>query len=217
MSHPCSCIKIILSAFAAFFWKSSFPRAMFNEVIDFQKSIQKAIDFYKQHPDETLIVVTADHETGNFALGTGKYELNLKALQHQMVSKGQLSKKISALRTTHHYAVTWEDVKKLLSDNLGLWTKEELKESYEKDLRHRYDKAFSNGEQEMVKSLYAEDEPLANTAVQILNRIARISWGSGGHSAGYVPLFVLGVGAENFNGKLDNTDIPRQIEALMKR
>ena len=46
---------------------------------------------------------------------------------------------------------------------------------------------------------------------------ARISWGSGGHSAGYVPLFVLGVGAENFNGKLDNTDIPRQIEALMKR
>ena len=75
-----------------------------------------------------------------------------------MVSKGQLSKKISALRTTHHYAVTWEDVKKLLSDNLGLWTKEELKESYEKDLRHRYDKAFSNGEQEMVKSLYAEDE-----------------------------------------------------------
>ena len=75
---------------------------MFNEVIDFQKSIQKAIDFYKQHPDETLIVVTADHETGNFALGTGKYELNLKALQHQMVSKGQLSKKISALRTPHH-------------------------------------------------------------------------------------------------------------------
>ena len=58
----------------------------------------------------------------------------------------------------------------------------------------------------MVKSLYAEDETLANTAVQILNRIARISWGSGGHSAGYVPLFVLGVGAENFNGKLDNTD-----------
>ena len=59
--------------------------------------------------------------------------------------------------------------------------------------------------------------PKGNTAVQILNRIARISWGSGGHSAGYVPLFVLGVGAENFNGKLDNTDIPRQIEALMKR
>ena len=61
------------------------------------------------------------------------------------------------------------------------------------------------------------EDHVTNTAVQILNRIARISWGSGGHSAGYVPLFVLGVGAENFNGKLDNTDIPRQIEALMKR
>ena len=58
--------------------------------------------------------------------------------------------------------------------------------------------------------------PLANTAVQILNRIARISWGSGRTFCRYA-LFVLGVGAENFNGKLDNTDIPRQIEALMKR
>ncbi|MDR3180632.1 MAG: alkaline phosphatase [Prevotellaceae bacterium] len=38
------------------------------ETIDFADAVQCAIDFYHQHPDETLIVVTADHETGGLAL-----------------------------------------------------------------------------------------------------------------------------------------------------
>lgn len=190
---------------------------VFNEVIDFQKSIQKALDFYAQHPDETLIVVTADHETGGIALGTGKYELNLKALQNQKISKGELSKKISALRTENNHNVSWEEVKQLLSDNLGLWSETEVKESYENDLKERYKKAFRDGDTEKAKSLYAEDEPLASTAIYVLDRIARIAWASGGHSAGYVPVFVIGAGAELFTGKLDNTDIPKRIEAAMKR
>ncbi|MDR2448406.1 MAG: alkaline phosphatase [Prevotellaceae bacterium] len=38
------------------------------ETIDFANAVQCAIDFYNQHPDETLIIVTADHETGGLAL-----------------------------------------------------------------------------------------------------------------------------------------------------
>lgn len=40
-----------------------------TETIDFDKAIAVAYEFYKQHPDETLIVVTADHETGGLGLG----------------------------------------------------------------------------------------------------------------------------------------------------
>ena len=40
-----------------------------HEVMDLDQAIQVAYQFYLQHPDETLIVVTADHETG----GTGVY------------------------------------------------------------------------------------------------------------------------------------------------
>lgn len=189
--------------------------AMFCEVIDFQKSIQKAIDFYHQHPHETLIVVTADHETGGFVLGTGRYELNLKALQNQKLSKDSLLKKIAALKASHNYAVTWEEVKKLLGDNLGLWTRLPVRKTYEEELRACYEKAFGMNEQEITASSQAAYQALVNTAVSVLNRMARIGWTSGGHSAGYVPLFVLGVGAENFEGKLDNTDIPKQIERLM--
>jgi alkaline phosphatase len=38
------------------------------ETLDFAGAVQCAIDFYHRHPDETLILVTADHETGGLAL-----------------------------------------------------------------------------------------------------------------------------------------------------
>ena len=40
-----------------------------HETIDFDNAIKVAYEFYLQHPDETLIVVTADHETGGVTLG----------------------------------------------------------------------------------------------------------------------------------------------------
>ncbi|MCZ4237954.1 alkaline phosphatase, partial [Staphylococcus equorum] len=46
----------------------------FREVQDMDNAIKVAYEFYKKHPKETLIVVTADHETGGIALGTGRYE-----------------------------------------------------------------------------------------------------------------------------------------------
>lgn len=42
------------------------------EIISFDKAVQRALEFYEEHPDETLIVVTADHETGGVSIGEGK-------------------------------------------------------------------------------------------------------------------------------------------------
>ena len=46
------------------------PATAFEEVIDMDNAIKVAYEFYKKHPKETLIVVTADHETGGLGLGT---------------------------------------------------------------------------------------------------------------------------------------------------
>ncbi len=51
-----------------------------HETIDFDEAIKVAYEFYLKHPDETLIVVTADHETGGLTLGRNKgyvYDLSL--------------------------------------------------------------------------------------------------------------------------------------------
>ena len=44
---------------------------MIEKIIDFDNAIAVAYEFYKKHPDQTLIVVTADHETGGISLGEG--------------------------------------------------------------------------------------------------------------------------------------------------
>ena len=47
----------------------------FHEVMDMDEAVKVAYEFYSQHPDETLIVITADHETGGFVLGIGLFFL----------------------------------------------------------------------------------------------------------------------------------------------
>lgn len=37
---------------------------MYGEVKEFSEAIEVALEFYKEHPEETLIIVAADHETG---------------------------------------------------------------------------------------------------------------------------------------------------------
>lgn len=47
------------------------------EILGFDEAIQVAYEFYKKHPKQTLIVVTADHNTGGPALGKKGTKLNL--------------------------------------------------------------------------------------------------------------------------------------------
>lgn len=184
---------------------------VFTEVIDMAEAVEKALDFYKQHPDETLIVITADHETGGIALGTGKYALNLQALQYQKLSKEELTRKIQELRTAKGNKVSWEDVRGVLSENLGFWKEVKLSDKQETRLKEIYKRSFGKNGVKLEKNLYAENELLAAEAIEIMDSIALVGWTSGGHSAGVVPVFAIGVGSHLFSGKLDNTDIPRKI------
>lgn len=43
--------------------------ALVREVLDFDDAVAAALEFYAAHPDETLVVVTNDHETGGLTLG----------------------------------------------------------------------------------------------------------------------------------------------------
>ena len=89
---------------------------VFQEVIDFNAAIEEAYEFYKRHKDETLIIVTADHETGGLVLGyTGEYKLNLKALQSQKVSVEAMIEILKAEKET-----TWGRIEELVKENIGV-------------------------------------------------------------------------------------------------
>src|SRR5690606_39221554 len=166
-----------------------------QEVLDFNESVTLAYEFYKKHPNETLIVVTADHETGGLAIGNGGSKLNTKVLQNQKISQGELSALIAGLRNTKPDA-TWDDVKSLLADNLGLWKNIKVSEEEEKPIYDTYLASFVNHEQLTQKTLYANDDKIASLSIALLNRLASLAWGSTGHSAAAVPVFAIGVGAD---------------------
>ena len=185
----------------------------FREVIDLNEAVNVAMEFYNKHSDETLIVVTADHETGGIVIGDGY--TNLQVLQYQKASKKTLSMMLAELRNNNKQ-VTWEQVKQLLSDNLGFWSKIKLKERQEKHIHDAYVRTFIDGDQSKDITLYQKDEKVSSAAIKVLNEIAAVGWTTGSHSAGYVPVFAIGQGAEEFVGKYDNTQIPAKIRKIAK-
>lgn len=181
-----------------------------QEVLDFNDAVKVAYDFYQQHPDETLIVVTADHETGGLIIGNGGSNLRTKNLQHQKMSQGRLSTLITELRDTKPNA-TWDDVKNILHDNLGLWGEIKVSEKEQQPIVEAYEASFINHKDETKKTLYANDNKIAALAITLLNTKSNVSWASTGHSATAVPVFAIGVGAEKFGQSMDNTEIPKKI------
>lgn len=183
----------------------------FHEVADMDEAVKVAYEFYSQHPDETLIVVTADHETGGFVLGTGAYKLNLQVLKNQKVSESGFTRILNELRKKYNNNVSWEKVQQALKENFGFWDKVKLNEKQEERLLAKYNNTFKGKEAKLEKSEYAQDEPLAAEAKRIIDEIALVGWTSGGHSAGYVPVFAIGAGADLFQGRIDNIEIPIKI------
>ena len=175
-----------------------------HEVLDFDRAIRLAYRFYEQHPDETLIVVTADHETGGLALGNNK-PLRLERLAYQKCSSDTLSARLSALCQQYAEQLTWEQVKTFLAENMGLFGELSVSAEEEAELQA----AFSNmmRQQESLKTLYADINALAAKAKELVNQKAGLGWTTHSHTATAVPIFAVGVGAERFTGWMDNSEI----------
>lgn len=190
---------------------SNDPATMVKEIIDMDNAVRVAYEFYKKHPKETLIVITADHETGGLALGNSNYTLNLKSLDCQKQSTDLLSRALTDLRKSKGNKATWEDVKALLTERMGFWGELTPTWEQEKMLRDEFESSFVRNKVVFEESLYSKTEPLAAVAKKVLSQMSKLGWTTGSHSAEYVPVFAVGAGSKLFMGKMDNTDIPKRI------
>ncbi len=179
-----------------------------QEVLDFDRAIQVAYRFYEQHPDETLIVVTADHETGGMALGNNQ-PLRLERLAYQQCSSDTLSARLTALCQQYADQLTWKQVKAFLAENTGLFDELSVTDEEEKTLQTAYENMMR--QQASLRTLYADINALAAKAKELVNYKAGLGWTTHGHSATAVPVFAVGVGAERFTGWMDNSEIAPRI------
>ena len=183
-----------------------------TEVLDLDAAVGVALDFYRKYPDETLIIVTADHETGGMSLGYSPYEYTLKPqnLALQKASAWYIEPKIRKIMAD---GASFEKVLELLRTDF--FNEDfEISESYLKLLKAAYDYAnkiilLSDTEE---KILYGGNHPVAAAAAGIVSRNAAVGFTSYYHSGIPVPVFSIGVGSHLFEGYSDNTDISKFIK-----
>ena len=173
------------------------------EVLALDQAVKTALKFYEKHPDETLIIVTGDHETGGMTMGfagTG-YAMYMERLAFQKCSVVKFERLLKAAMARKP-DITFEDVKPMLTEYFGF--------EFAGDSPMR----INEKEMQILQDGFAQKKlPLA--AKTVINGKAGIGWTSGSHTALPVLTTAIGTGAENFTGFIDNTDIARKIKDLL--
>ncbi len=120
-----------------------------QEVLGLEKAVGEAFKFYQQHPQETLIVVTADHETGGMTIGfaTTQYEVFPDKLQNQKISNLEFDKAMAEFKKANPPdKAKFEDILPVIKDNFGLVV-------LSSDQRAALQAKAKNGDKEAIKQL----------------------------------------------------------------
>ncbi len=189
--------------------------AAVKEVLNFDESLRLAYDFYQKHKDETLIVVTADHNTGGMAAGVngGSYTLGLKNFDYQRISMQAMQYECQQMIKSGK-DITWEFMKQYLQDKIGLYTAIPVNGNQDKALQNAFHTTFVEKNAQQKQTLYTSLNRFVERTFEILDLITGIGWTTGSHTADLVPVFAIGVGSELFQGFQDNTEIPNKIRRI---
>ena len=177
-----------------------------HEVLALDEAVRVALKFAEKHPDETLIIVTGDHETGGMTMGfagTG-YAIYMERLTNQKCSHEAFAEKVKAARKDRS-DFSFEDAKKLLAENFGF--------KFTGDPRK--DPMVINEKELKILQDGFEKNKLPNAARLVMAGKAGVGWTSGSHTALPVLTTSKGVGAELFSGFIDNTDIAKKLKTIL--
>lgn len=191
--------------------------AAVKEILNFNQALKIAYDFYLAHPDETLIVVTADHDTGGSAMvhTTSGSKPRLGLFDYQRVSKEEFSDYCKGILKSK-MIYTWTDMREYLTENLGFFTHVPVSAEAEEALRSQFDKTFEMRNSADQKTLYASFNAFAVDVFRLLNDAAGVRFTTTGHSGMPVPVFAVGAGADRFRHLNNNNLLPQIMRELVK-
>lgn len=185
--------------------------AVIKEVLNFQQAIDVAYKFYLAHPEETLIVVTADHDTGGMALGRASNRLpDVSLADFQKISKDRFSDMWKEeLKSGRN--VNWQEMEAFLKANLGFWGAIKLTEKETAELQEAFNNTFVKKNSTEEKTLYNEFNAFTVKVYDIFNSHLGIGWTTSNHTGNFVPVFAIGEGSDLFKRNLNNIEIPKMI------
>ena len=169
----------------------------------FDEALRLALEFRNKAPNDTLVIVTGDHETGGLsatyaraASGEGRLYVgveHLKMLEGITISFGAAAKALGPKPTP-------EAVDKLIAQHFpGFKLDPDLRESI------------------LTQKLGERNAPGAtyDALARMVARQTGFYWGTGGHTTQPVAVGAIGPGADLFRGYQDNTDFGRKLHRLI--
>ncbi len=215
-----------------------------SDTMALDAAVDEAVAFYNEHPEETLILVTGDHETGGLTIGYAgtDYDTFLTNLDNQKISYAKYDSDYVAKYKEEgtDFDTVMADITELFgllmpedgqkeeaaqmdsadmhpeSDNTGSLVLTDYE--YER-LKAAYETTMSRtGEEEIGQEeyvLYGSYEPLTVTITHILNNKSGINFSSYAHTGLPVAVLAQGKGQELFEGYYDNTEIYSKMAQLL--
>ncbi|AOY78315.1 alkaline phosphatase [Clostridium formicaceticum] len=206
--------------------------ASIHDTIEFNNAIMEAYKVYEKYPNDTLIIVTGDHECGGLTIGFAgtAYDTFFNKLEKQTMSYVEFDNILSEYKkVTAPEKETLEDILPKIKSAFGLMTATDedakkmpelvltaaeearLRDALKRSMQKKEDRDFSDQE----KILYGTYEPLSVTLTHILNNKAGLAFTTYSHTGLPVPVYAVGVGQELFIGSYDNTDIYKKMASIM--
>ncbi|MCL7746863.1 alkaline phosphatase [Halalkalibacter alkaliphilus] len=180
---------------------------IWRETIEFDNAVEYAVNWSKED-GETLVVVLADHET----MGIAATEvMDMEALKEVGVSPEYISQQLELDEDTGNF--TADSIRDVFAEyaNIDL-TDDEISQFQE----NVWDNDDPEGRLILEHEIGWEVGSIIAHHYRggVIDRQVREESATGGHTGEMVPVFTVGVGAEKFNGVLDNTEIPRMIAEI---
>lgn len=158
------------------------------ETLEFDKAVKAAYDFYTLHPEDTLLIVLADHETGGLRLGSGD-------LDFQSISGVRASIAERVMKRYDGDRLAFYDY---IAENMGLG-------DLNPGERARLDKALGKADKADPKKGYGSVVGLAVS--KIISERAGVSWKYTDHTNALVPLTAAGYMSQELLDVTDNAGV----------
>ena len=178
-----------------------------REVLALDDAVKVAVKFMEKHPEDTLIVVTGDHETGGMSMGFAGsgYAMHMERLALQKVSIGKFARLLKDARQAKK-DFSYADAQKMITKYFGLQFTGDLKKE---------PMALSSEQKKALEAAFKKNR-LPGALKTVMNQKAGIGWTTGAHTALPVLTTSTGVQAKRFSGFIDNTDIAKTLKSLLK-
>ncbi len=206
--------------------------ASIRDTIAFSQAIEEAVKVYNNYPNDTLIIVTGDHECGGMTIGfagTG-YRTFFQVIERVTMSHREFNKIVNNYRSTNSktdaklehllpqiriaYGLVTEDDPNANEYSEGILTDSELqrlRDALAQTMTPRDERNYTDRE----RIMYGGYEPLTIALTHIVNNKAGLNYSSFAHTGLPVPIYAIGAGSELFTGFYDNTDIYRKVVQIM--